>query len=220
MATHPREVLLVDDELGVRRAVELLLRDGGFRVAGVAGTAEEARGLLRRRRYDVALMEPLLEGEATAPLAAQLLRERPHAPLVVYAGRDATPDALAAAVALQVPGLVLKASPPPVLWEALHAVADGGTFLDPELARRLPVAPRRPVRAGVALLSPREREILDLLADGWSGAEIAERLYLSAETVRTHVRNSVQKLGARTRTHAVALLVASRAGSPLSLQMD
>ena len=210
MAPAPLEILLVDDQLGVRRGVELLLRDGGFRVAGVAGNAEEASGLLRRRRYDVALVDSLLQGDPIAPLLDELLDERPEAPLVVYASRDKA--ALAAAAGVPAPGLVLRSSPPALLWHALRVVAGGGRFADPELVRRLPQRPRRPLRAGVALLSPREREILEMLAEGWSGAEIATRLYLSAETVRTHVRNAVQKLGARTRTQAVALVIGAGAG--------
>ena len=218
MAPAPLEILLVDDELGVRRGLELLLRDGGFRIAGLAGGADEAAGLLRRRRYDAALVHSMLTGAPTATMLSALLAERADAPVVIYAGRDDA--ALAAAAGVSAPGLVLRSSPPAVLWEALRVVADGGTFADPELVRRLPQRPRRPVREGVALLSPREREVLGMLAEGWSGAEIAERLYLSAETVRTHIRNAVQKLGARTRTQAVALVIAADSGPPAAVPAD
>ena len=205
------EVLLVDDQLGVRRGVELLLREAGFRVVGTAATAKEAAGLLRRRRHDVALVESVLEGASTVPLLAALLAERPSAPIVVYAGREE--PALAAAAALRAPGLVLKSSEPARLLDALHAVAGGGDYVDMALAQRLPAPRARPARAGIALLSPRERQILELLAEGWSGAEIAQQLYLSSETVRTHVRNAVQKLGARTRTQAVALVLTHSAAA-------
>ena len=208
MAARAYEVLLADDQLGVRRGLELLLREAGFRLAGLASTAGEAHALLRRRRYDAALVETVLEDEPTAPLLAELFAERPQAPVVSYAGRDL--DALRAAAAVGAPGLVLKSSPPGVLVEALAAVAQGETFVDPGLPERLPAPRARPVRAGISLLSPREREILTLLGEGWSGAEIAGMLYLSAETVRTHVRNAVQKLGARTRTQAVALLIGAQ----------
>jgi DNA-binding NarL/FixJ family response regulator len=62
----------------------------------------------------------------------------------------------------------------------------------------------------VTRLSPREREVLDLLADGYQGPEIAERLFLSLETVRTHIRNAVGKLGARTRVQAAAMVACER----------
>jgi len=205
MAPPAHEVLIIDDQLGVRRGVELLLRDAGYRVAGLAATGEEAEALLRRRRHDVALVESVLEGMASAPLLARLLAERPAAPVVVYAGRDQA--ALAAAAGVGAPGLALKSSPPATLLAALEAVAAGDTYVDPLVGVRLPRRVVRPPRTGIELLSPREREILGMLAEGWSGAEIAAQLYLSAETVRTHVRNAVQKLGCRTRTQAVAVLV-------------
>src|SRR5581483_12166449 len=82
------EVLIADDQLAVRRGTELTLREAGFRVAGVAATAAEAAGLLRRRRYDVALVETLLEDAPTAPMLSELLSERPDAPVIIFAGRD------------------------------------------------------------------------------------------------------------------------------------
>lgn len=206
---HPApEILLVDDQLAVRRGTELLLREAGYRVAGAAATASEAAALLRRRRHDLALVESVLESHFTAPLLAALLAERPDAPVVIYAGRD--DEALAAAARIGAPGLVLKASSPATLFAALSTVLGGERFIDPDLPARLPERRARPSRVGSEMLSPREREILLLLADGFSGAEIAGRLFLSAETVRTHVRNAAHKLGCRTRTQAVALLVAER----------
>jgi DNA-binding NarL/FixJ family response regulator len=207
------EVLVADDQLAVRRGTELTLREAGFRVAGVAATVPEALGLLRRRRFDVALIDTLLGDALTAPLLTELLAERPAAPVIVFAGRDRV--ALGAAASAGPPGLVLKSSPPATLMQALRAVIGGRRFLDPLATARLPDPPRRAARGGTAQLSPREREILVMLAEGFSGAEIASRLFLSTETVRTHVRNAVQKLGCRTRTQAVALLI-SQSGGTLS----
>jgi len=209
------EVLLADDQLAVRRGTELTLREAGFRVAGVAATVAEASGLLRRRRYDVALVETLLEDALTAPMLSELLAERPDAPVIIFAGRDRT--ALGAVAEVGAPGLVLKSSTPTTLMQALRAVIGGRRFVDPLAQARMPEPPRRGPRGGTALLSPREREILAMLAEGFSGAEIATRLFLSTETVRTHVRNAVQKLGCRTRTQAVALLI-SQSGGQLSNQ--
>jgi DNA-binding NarL/FixJ family response regulator len=204
------EVLIADDQLAVRRGTELTLREAGFRVAGLAATVPEAAGLLRRRRYDVALVETLLEDAPTAPMLTELLAERPGAPVIIFAGRDRT--ALGAVAAVGAPGLVLKSSAPTTLMQALRAVIGGRRFVDPLAEARMPEPPRRSPRGGTALLSPREREILAMLAEGFSGAEIATRLFLSTETVRTHVRNAVQKLGCRTRTQAVALLISQSAG--------
>ena len=214
------EVIVADDELTTRRGVELLLREEGFRVAGAAATVSETRSLLERRRFDVALLELTLAGESTVALAAELLAGSHDVPLVLYAARSTPSFELAAAAALDVPGFVLKASAPATLLAALRRVAGAGRFVDPELARLLPDPRGRAPRFGIALLSPREREILGLLAEGHSGAAIANRLYLSTETVRTHVRNAVQKLGARTRIQAVAMLVADGGAVPLAIPTD
>ena len=203
-------MLVADDQLAVRRGTELTLREAGFRVAGVAATVGETAALLRRRRYDVALVETVLEDASTAPMLTELLAERPQAPVIIFAGRDRV--ALGAAAEVGAPGLVLKSSATTTLMQALRAVIGGRRFVDPLAAGRMPEPPRRTVRNGTALLSPREREILSMLAEGFSGAEIAARLFLSTETVRTHVRNAVQKLGCRTRTQAVALLISQSAG--------
>ena len=214
------EVIVADDELAVRRGIELLLSDAGLRVVGCSATVSETHMLLTRRRYDVALVELTLEGEPTLPLVAELLALRDSIPLVLYAGRAAPASMLEAAYALQIPGFVLKSSSPATLLEALQHVAAGGRFIDPELARLLPDPRARTRRFGLELLSPREREVLALLADGHSGADIAADLFLSAETVRTHVRNAVQKLGARTRTQAVAMLVAGGGAAPIPVFAD
>jgi DNA-binding NarL/FixJ family response regulator len=105
---------------------------------------------------------------------------------------------------------VLKSSSARCLLDALRHVAAGGTYVDPGLAPLL--TPREDVNR-VSILSPRERQILDLLAEGLTGQAIAEELVLSPETVRTHVRNAVMKLGARTRVQAVALVIRSRAAA-------
>jgi DNA-binding NarL/FixJ family response regulator len=214
------EVIVADDELAVRRGIELLLSDAGLRVVGAAATVTETHTLLTRRRYDVALLELSLEDESTLPLVGELLASRASAPFVLYAGRTVPTATLEAASALQMPGFVLKGSSPATLLEALRRVAAGGRFIDPELARLLPDSRARTRRFGLELLSPREREVLALLADGHSGADIAVDLFLSAETVRTHVRNAVQKLGARTRTQAVAMFVAGGGAVPIPVFAD
>lgn len=204
------EVIVVDDHLSVRKAVELLLAREGFRVAGVAGTVDEARALLERRRHDVALIDVQLGGERSTDLVAEILRRDPDAAIVLYTGLTGEDDGLREAASVGARGFVLKASPPARLVEALERVAGGGSFVDPELAHAL---------AGDAelsrldRLSPREREVLGLLAEGLTGEAIARRLYLSPETVRTHVRNATAKLGAKTRVQAVALAVRGRGGS-------
>jgi DNA-binding NarL/FixJ family response regulator len=203
------EVIVVDDHLTMRRGVELLLRDAGFRVAGVAGQVNEARTLLARRRYDVALIDVRLGEESAVELVEEVLRRHPQAPIVLYTGYTRADSGLHAALRAGARGFVLKSSPAPQLIEALRIVAAGGNYVDPKLAGMLSHAGEL---SRLSSLSPRELEILELLADGLNGQMIADRLFLSPETVRTHVRNATAKLGAHTRVQAVALVVRGRGG--------
>jgi DNA-binding NarL/FixJ family response regulator len=202
------EVVVVDDHLAVRRGIELVLREAGFRIAGTAGTPEEARGVLSRRRFDVALVDVQLGETSSLGLVAELLGADPAAPIVLYTGALGRDSALQEAIRAGARGFVLKSSPPRRVIAALQTVAAGGTFVDPDLAAVLADRGEPPALAG---LSERELQVLELLADGFNGQKIAELLYLSPETVRTHVRNATSKLGARTRVQAVAMVVRERA---------
>jgi DNA-binding NarL/FixJ family response regulator len=204
------EVIVVDDHLAVRRGIELLLRDAGFRIAGLAASLDEARAVLGRRRFDVALIDVQLGRQSSLGLVEELLREDPAAPIVLYTGYGGADSSLHEAVRAGARGFVLKSSPPQRLIDALRAVAAGGTYVDPELATELSDGGEI---QRLGSLSVREIEILELLAEGLNGQMIAERLFLSPETVRTHVRNATTKLGARTRVQAVALVVRSRSGN-------
>lgn len=209
MADAELEVIVVEDHLAVRRGVELMLRDAGFRIAGVAASRDEARAILRRRRFDVALLDVHLGDESSAALVRELLADDPAAPIVLFTGITSGDPSLHDAVTAGARGFVLKASPPQRLTDALRAVAAGGTYVDPALA---PILSERDDLSRLGSLTAREREILTLLADGLNGQAIAEQLFLSPETVRTHVRNATAKLGARTRVQAVALVVRGRGG--------
>jgi len=201
------EVIVVEDQLMMRKAVELLLRHEGLRIAGVAGALGEARSLLARRRYDVVLLDVHLGGESSLELVKELLDRDPAAAIVLYTGYTDRSAGLDAAALAGARGFVLKGSPVPRLIEALRSVAAGGTYVDPDLASLLVESAHA---SPLALLSPREGQVIDLLADGLNGHAIAERLVLSPETIRTHVRNATMKLGAKTRVQAVALVVQAR----------
>jgi DNA-binding NarL/FixJ family response regulator len=207
--SEPLEVLIVEDHLAVRRGVELLLSGAGFRIAGVAGTVREARGLLDRRRHDVALVDIALSDGSAVELLREIVRNDADAPIVIYTGNEES-RSLATAMEAGARGFVLKSASPAMLIEALEVVARGGTFVDPDLAVAL-----TPTTASTAwnTLSGREQEVIELLAAGLNGEQIAARLVLSPETVKTHVRNAMQRLGARTRAHAVALAIRARDSS-------
>jgi DNA-binding NarL/FixJ family response regulator len=206
MSGEPLEVLVIEDHLSVRRGVELLLAGSGFRIAGVAGAVDEARGLLGRRRHDVALVDIALSDGSAIALVREVLTERPDAPIVLYTGSADARD-LHTAVEAGARGFVLKSAPPAVLIGALETVARGGTFVDPDLA--VVMTATEPATAWHAL-SEREREVLELLADGLNGEQIAQQLVLSPETIKTHIRNAMGRMGARTRVHAVAMAIRAR----------
>lgn len=200
------EVLIVEDHLAVRRGVELLLTSAEFRVAGVAGTVGEARQLLKNRRHNVALVDLVLGDGSAIPLVREVLADRADAPIVLYTGNPNL-RALEEATAAGARGFVLKSAPPAVLIEALRVVAGGGTFVDPDLA--IVMTESQSVSAWDAL-SKREQEVIDLLASGLNGEQIAEQLVLSPETIKTHIRNAMHHMNARTRVHAVALAIRAR----------
>jgi DNA-binding NarL/FixJ family response regulator len=180
--------------------MELLLRRHGHHVVGTADDAEQGEEVILRRRPDVALVDLALPGDSGADLTRRLLEREPELRILLYTGaadEDQLLDALGAGAA----GFALKSGDAGELEDAIRIVADGGEYLDPRLHSLLSREDAPP--AGV--LSPREREILDLLSKGLSGEEAAKKLFLSPETVRTHVRNAMGKLGASTRVHAVAL---------------
>ena len=206
-ASRP-DVLIVSDHLAARRGMELLLRDAGFAVAVCPDAVDRVLAELGNPHHDVALVEIRRRVGDGVALAREALQD-PAAvvPLVLCTGYAEPRHALVAASRLGAPGLVLTSSPVQTLLAALRAVAAGERYLDPEVARLVAATP---AAQRLARLSPREREVLSLLADGYRGPEIAQRLFLSLETVRTHVRNGATKLEARTRVQAAAMVARDR----------
>jgi DNA-binding NarL/FixJ family response regulator len=200
----PLNVVIVDDHVALRRGMQLLLRRAGHHVVGTADDAEAAEALILRRKPDVTLVDLALPGRSGADLTRALLDSDPGLRIILYTGaadERQLLDALDAGAA----GFALKSGDPEELEQAILTVAAGDDYLDPRLAPLL----SKGASGRSYMLSPREREVLELLSQGLSGEEAAKRLFLSSETVRTHVRNAMSKLGAATRVHAVALALQS-----------
>ena len=197
----PLNVVIVDDHVALRRGMELLLRRQGHHVVGTAADAESAQALILRRRPDIAIIDIALPGESGADLTRRLLAADPAMRIVLYTGA-AEERKLLDGLDSGAAGFALKSGDPEQLDEAIRTVAAGGEWVDPRVK---PLLARSNGKGRVRLLSPREREILLLLSEGLSGEGAAKQLYLSSETVRTHVRNAMTKLGASTRVHAVAI---------------
>ncbi|HMJ96288.1 MAG TPA: response regulator transcription factor [Thermoleophilaceae bacterium] len=195
-------LIVVEDHEAMRQGLELLLGRRGCVVVGSASRADEAFDLIRERRPDVAVLDVNLPDETGVSLARRLLADNPELGVLLY---TATEDQKTVGEALDcgARGFALKAGPPKELIGAIRTIARGGTYFDPRL-KSLIGAGRVPT-SSAPILSPRERQVLDLLAKGFTGDDTAAQLFLSPLTVRTHVRNAMRKLDAHTRVHAITL---------------
>jgi DNA-binding NarL/FixJ family response regulator len=170
-------------------------------VVGAAGTADAGRELVERLDPDVALVDIRLGEDSGIELTRALLDAAPERRIVLYTGSSDV-ELLVSGLDSGARGYALKEGTPAELTGALQTVAQGGTYVDPRLRSALL---SRETTQRLPSLSKREGEIMDLLAQGLTGEQVAERLVLSSETVKTHIRNAMAKLEANTRVHAIAI---------------
>lgn len=187
--------LVADDHPALTWTVCAHLTDHGYDVVGPAADGRAALELARVERPDVALIDFRMPRLGGLELIATLRTELPSMPICVY---TADGDAALASAVLQegASALILKASPLADLDRALETVLAGDAYVDAALAQPPPIR---------GTLTPRELDVLRLLADGHQHEEIGRRLGIGAETVRTHLRKACSRLGAGTRTQAVAI---------------
>jgi DNA-binding NarL/FixJ family response regulator len=197
----PLRLVLIEDHQALREGLELLLGREGCEVVGTAGTAEQGRALIEELEPDVALVDIRLGEGSGIELTAALVDADPERRVVLYTGSSDL-DLLISGLDSGARGYALKEGTPSELTTALTTVAQGGTYVDPRLHPAL--LSRRATQTQRAL-SKREREIMDLLAQGLTGEQAAEKLFLSPETIKTHIRNAMSKLEATTRVHAIAI---------------
>jgi DNA-binding NarL/FixJ family response regulator len=192
------ELVLVDDHVALREGLRGLLERRGFRTIGTAGSVAGATDLLRTTKPDVAVIDVHLPDGSGLQLTRQLSGEHPDLAIMIYTGLEDA-GTLAEAMECGARGFALKVGGIAKLIGGLRLLARGERYVDPAITALLDseIGGRR------LLLSKREREIFELLAQGLSGEEIASQLTVSPETVRTHIRNGMEKLNAHTRTGAV-----------------
>jgi DNA-binding NarL/FixJ family response regulator len=194
-------VVVCDDHPPIVDAVCRHLTQAGFTVVATAADGEAALAVVQEHRPSVCVADlrmPHLDGLELARRVAQVA---PETSVLLYSGfsdRGLITQALHAGVR----GVAIKDAPLDDLAQAIDTVAAGRLYVDPVLAAAFAIAQQE---GEPKPLSERERDILRLLADGDSYAEIGATLYVSPDTVRAHARRAMTKLGARTRTQAVAL---------------
>jgi DNA-binding NarL/FixJ family response regulator len=207
-------VAIVDDEALLRSGLQLMIDAADDLQVVCSCTGSDALRLLPEAKADVVLLD-LRMPEVDGMTVLRALRGWPSPPVVAMLTTFAADDAIAEALRAGAAGYLLKDTDPADLTAAVRALAAGQAALSPAVARTvidgyLERADEPDAVARVNRLSPREREILGLLAGGLSNAAIGERLYLSSSTVKDYVSAVLGKLGVTNRVQAA--IIAERAG--------
>lgn len=216
---EPLRVVIADDQALVRAGFRMILTADGIDVVAEAANGADAVEAVRRTGPDVVLMDirmPAMDGIE----AARRVLAADHPPRVIMLTTFDLDTYVYAALGLGASGFLLKDVTPEYLVAAIRIVRDGDALLAPSITRRLverfttPEPRASPRHRELATLTPREREVLTLVAQGLSNLEIAGRLFLSEATVKTHVARILAKLGLRDRVQAVVVAYETRLVTP------
>lgn len=202
-------VLVVDDHALFRQGMASFLNEQpDIEVVGTAGTAAEALTLAQSTRPHVILMDVHMPGEGGISATQAILRCVPDARVLMLTVSDADADLLEALKA-GASGYLLKGASPEEVIRGIRLTYEGKSVLSPEMTARVVSFVREGAVARETLpgLSPREREVLRLVAKGYTNAEIARALVISENTVKTHLRRMMEKLGVSNRAQLTALAV-------------
>jgi DNA-binding NarL/FixJ family response regulator len=194
--------LAVDDHPTVRQGLGLMFGLApDLELVGSVENGEDVIEAVKRLRPEVVIMDVRLPGIDGISAVKRIAEAAPEVKTVMfsaYGDKRLLSDAIAAGAR----GYVMKGSPPEDLLRAIRTVAEGKAFVDPSLSPALLMTDGGPAEQP---LSEREREILQLLAEGYHTEEVARRIGLSVETVKSDTKRVIAKLQADTRTHAVAI---------------
>ncbi|MBO3745847.1 response regulator transcription factor [Streptosporangiaceae bacterium NEAU-GS5] len=200
-------LVIADDQAMIRTGLRLMIAtQPDLEVVAEAADGREAVDLVRRERPDIVLLDiamPHLDGVAAA---REILASAAPTPGVIMLTTFDTDENLDAALAAGVSGFLLKTSPPEQLFAAIHTVARGEAMLDPAVTSRVIAryaSPRAQAAAIPPELTPRELDVLRLVARGLSNAEIGKTLFIGEATVSTHINRLFAKLGLRHRAQLV-----------------
>jgi DNA-binding NarL/FixJ family response regulator len=200
-------LLIADDHRMLRESLRRAMEEHGFDVVGEAADGEEAVRMAAKLQPDVVLMDvtmPVLDGVAATRRVRDELPGTQVVILTMHADREVLVDAIRAGAA----GYLVKDCSTEDVVDTVRRAASGETALSPELAASMLGEVRELVRQEEAgaeepIISKREEEVLQLIADGLSTTEVAAKLYISVKTVKNHLASIYQKLDTRDRTQAV-----------------
>jgi DNA-binding NarL/FixJ family response regulator len=213
-------VLLVDDDDLMRAGLRSVLSSDAS--VEVIGEAADGRGAVERVRElapDVVLMDVRMPNVDGISATREIVATRPHVKVVILTTFEED-DYIFGALSAGASGFLLKRTSPEELIRALHTVAAGDSLLSPPVTRRvIERMAREPIRDAsgserLDVLTPREREVLELVARGLSNSEIAASLVVEESTVKTHVKRILMKLRLRDRVQAVIFAFESGLVSP------
>jgi len=202
----PIRLLVVDDHALFRAGLISLLQDmDDFQVVGHAGDGLEALGLIPKTKPDVILLDvnmPRMSGVETVKAIRKLPQdEQPRILMLTISKND---EDLLGSIAAGADGYLLKDADPDELRQSLHLVQKGMSVLSPQVTRRvLEAVSSDTTRMPDSSLSTREMEVLECLSQGMTTVQIANQLFISENTVKTHVRHILEKLNAANRVEAV-----------------
>ncbi|MGH3103220.1 MAG: response regulator [Gaiellaceae bacterium] len=206
MSQSPVRCLIADDHPALLSAVSDFLRAEGFEIVGSAADGLQALAAAEADRPAVALVDYNMPRCGGAELVRRIKEVSPETRVAVYTA-DATDEVVAGVLAAGADAVVLKEAPLADLVRALTSILGGQTYIDPALGALASGGARSAKGSPGGRLTERELAVLTLLAEGLSHEQIGQRLGIASETVRTHARKAADRLGARTRTQAVATAI-------------
>ncbi len=195
-------VLLADDHELVRVALRAVLEEAGIDVVGEAAGGVEAIELAESLAPDVLVLDMRMPDMSGVEVCRHLSGTAPDLRIVVLSSFSDDEDVFGA-LSAGAASYMMKDVAPEALVAAIRGVASGQTVLDGGVAQRVLDGPRHAVETPRGTLSPREHEVLELMAQGLTNREIAARLWISDPTVKTHVSHVLAKLGQPDRTQAI-----------------
>jgi two-component system response regulator DevR len=213
---EPIRIFLLDDHEVVRRGIaELLGAVPGFEVVGEAGRAHQALARVLAVKPDVAILDARLPDGSGIDVCREIRSALPQTYCLILTSYD-DEEAVLASVLAGASGYVLKEVRTAGLVDAIRQIAQGRSLIDPAVISQLMerIKAGSPTERRLAALTQREREVLDLIADGLTNRQIGERLFLTEKTIKNYVSSLLNKLGMQRRTQAAVLGAEVRATDP------